>query len=574
MFAKLDSNKIYNLTLSWILVSSLFLANKHLDLINMKSIHYLAIIIFVVAVILIWLLINRLKDQKVVKLAMVLFSTLYFTAAAVLNREQLFAVGLCTVLGIIILSTDVNDIRPRIGNKLFRRSIIVVSFLFVVLIGGNCCLIYINHWTACYDFGIFSQMFHYMKETGIPFTTCERDELMSHFSVHMSPIYYLILPFYYLFPSPVTLELMQSIIVMSGIIPLLLIMKKHSLGKGAMIFFSLIYLFFPGFVGGCFYHLHENCFLAPLVLWFIYFSEKELWYGQAVFSALLLSVKEDAAVYVAVIALYFLFTRKNYKCNLCLLISSILYFVGVTRYLSIYGDGVMMYRYNNYLQDGEGTLAIISTALSDPAYVISQISMADKLKFMFLTLMPMGFLPIITKDYRRSILMIPWILINLMPNYHYQYNMRYQYCFGTCSILIYLALLNYADLKEKYREKMLLYGVCCTIVICTSINYDHLCYIDFFNRSEEKRAKINYAVSLVPEDASVTATTFLVADFYDYEIVYELERTENKTEYYILDLRQDSDKYNPLDFMNDEYETLYYEPDVVAVFRNIEETEE
>lgn len=570
MFTKLDSNKAYNLALSWILVSAIYFANKQMDLVNLQSVRYLAIIIFVIAVFSIWLLINRMKDQRVVQLAMIVFSTLYFTAAAVINREQFFAVGLCIVLGIIILSTDIKGIRPRIGNKSFRRSILFLSLLFVVLVGGNCCLIYINHWTACYDFGIFSQMFHYMKEIGIPFTTCERDELMSHFSVHMSPIYYLILPFYYLFPSPITLELMQSLIVMSGLIPLVLIMRKHSLNRGSMIFFSLIYLFFPGFVGGCFYHLHENCFLAPLALWLIYFCEKELWYGQALFSILLLAVKEDAAVYVAVIALYFLFTCKNYKCNLCIVIVSIAYFVGITRYLSTYGDGVMMYRYDNYLQDGEGALAILSTAISDPVYVISQISVADKLKFMFLTLMPMGFLPIITKDYKRAILMLPWILINLMPNYHYQYDMRYQYCFGTCAILIYLSVLNYADLKEKHRDKLLLYGACCTIVICSSINYDHLGYIDFFNRSAEKRAKINYAVSLVPEEASVTATTFFVTDFSNHDVVYELERTENETEYYIVDLRQDNDKYSVDDYLNDDYETLYYEPDVVAVFKRLD----
>lgn len=157
-----------------------------------------------------------------------------------------------------------------------------------------------------------------------------------------------------------------------------------------------------------------------------------------------------------------------------------------------------------------------------------------------------------------------------MPNYRYQYDMRYQYCFGTCAILIYLALINYADLKEKYRDKMLLYGVCCTIVICTSINYDHLGYIDFFNRSAEKRAKINYAVSLVPEDTSVTATAFFVADFSNHDVVYELERTENKTEYYVIDLRQDNDKHSVDDYLTDDYETLYYEPDVVAVFRRLD----
>lgn len=41
-------------------------------------------------------------------------------------------------------------------------------------------------------------------------TTCERDRVLSHFAVHVSPIYYLFLPFYALFPSPVTLEVLQA----------------------------------------------------------------------------------------------------------------------------------------------------------------------------------------------------------------------------------------------------------------------------------------------------------------------------------------------------------------------------
>ena len=55
-----------------------------------------------------------------------------------------------------------------------------------------------------FDFGIFSQMFYNMKETGLPMTTVERDGMLSHFAVHVSPIYYLMLPFYWLFPSPAT----------------------------------------------------------------------------------------------------------------------------------------------------------------------------------------------------------------------------------------------------------------------------------------------------------------------------------------------------------------------------------
>lgn len=47
-------------------------------------------------------------------------------------------------------------------------------------------------------------------------TTCERDRVLSHFAVHVSPIYYLFLPFYALFPLPVTLEVLQALLLASG----------------------------------------------------------------------------------------------------------------------------------------------------------------------------------------------------------------------------------------------------------------------------------------------------------------------------------------------------------------------
>ena len=67
-----------------------------------------------------------------------------------------------------------------------------------------------------YDFGIFAQMFHSMKTTGLPMTTVERDGLLSHFRVHMSPIYYLMLPVYCLVPRPETLQVLQAAVMASA----------------------------------------------------------------------------------------------------------------------------------------------------------------------------------------------------------------------------------------------------------------------------------------------------------------------------------------------------------------------
>ena len=88
--------------------------------------------------------------------------------------------------------------------------------------------IFVSFWTVyrvltyrapTFDFGIFSQMFHQMRTTGLPVTTVERDGPLSHFAVHVSPIYYLLLPFYCIYPKPVTLQVLQAAVLASAVIP-------------------------------------------------------------------------------------------------------------------------------------------------------------------------------------------------------------------------------------------------------------------------------------------------------------------------------------------------------------------
>ena len=82
------------------------------------------------------------------------------------------------------------------SNKMYfpkpskKATVIVCTLLgsfLALFIGGLTIIKFLNHRTPNFDFGIFSQMFHYMKNTLVPYTTCERDMLLSHFSVHFRP---------------------------------------------------------------------------------------------------------------------------------------------------------------------------------------------------------------------------------------------------------------------------------------------------------------------------------------------------------------------------------------------------
>ena len=142
--------------------------------------------------------------------------------------------------------------------------------------------LFVSIWTVCrvrsfstptYDFGLFAQMFYNMKEWGLPMTTLERDGLLSHFHVHVSPIYYLMLPLYCLVPVPETLQVLQAAVLALAVIPM------WKLGKGLpdwqRMLLCGILLLYPALSGGTGYDLHENCFLTPLILWLFYCLEEK-----------------------------------------------------------------------------------------------------------------------------------------------------------------------------------------------------------------------------------------------------------------------------------------------------------
>ena len=104
--------------------------------------------------------------------------------------------------------------------------------------------------TPTFDFGIFCQMFYNMRKSGLPMTTVERDGLLSHFAVHVSPIYYLLLPFYALFPAPATLQVLQAAVITSAVIPLWKIGKHHGLTGPQRTLVCAMLLLYPAFSGG------------------------------------------------------------------------------------------------------------------------------------------------------------------------------------------------------------------------------------------------------------------------------------------------------------------------------------
>lgn len=532
----------------------------------------------------------QLKDlQSLTGLAqMSLFRILLLTAAfliffLILNRPQwerwliptvfaaLSAVSLCCVFSfeyliaclLILLcltvyailgwnNSSMTTVTQKESSACVWLTVILAAAFFVLVSIWTVCRVY-SFSTPTYDFGIFSQMFYNMKQTGLPFTTVERDGLLSHFHVHMSPVYYLLLPLYYIAPTPATLQVLQAAVLSSAVIPLWLIGKHHGLSPIVRLLLSALLLFYPAYSGGTSYDIHENAFLTPLIFWLFFSLDKKNFSLLVFFSILLLSVKEDAAVYAAVIAIYYLLNgllrndRWERTAGIFLLLFSILWFLAVTTFLSNVGDGVMTYRYSNFIYDDSNSLiTVLKSVIMCPMKVVFECVDPDKLSFIGITLLPIAALPFFTRRYERYILLIPYVLINLMSDYQYQHNIFFQYTFGSIGCLFYMTAVNLADLNFDFKRTVALAVALSLSVFCfvgtvlpKAVYYPKKCIAN-----AETLSEIRQTLSKIPDGADVSATTFYTTFLSQRSVLYDIQYASTdhllSTQYVVLAYNSES----------------------------------
>lgn len=528
----------------------------------------------------------RLRTEKFERWAMPVMFAVY--AGAVL-RSSLAAVhssfswgmcGGCVVIESILLvyaifgwdgraesiyAEETDNIHP-VGKEMVRKtyisglkmkSIVCAIPLTLTILLSVAFFLFVTAWTVgrvysfstpTYDFGIFSQMFYYMKKCGLPFTTLERDGLLSHFAVHVSPIFYLLLPVYALFPYPATLQVCQAAVLTSAVIPLWKLGKRHGLPELQRLFVCALLLLYPAFSGGTSYDIHENCFLTPLILWLFYGIDAEKPAVIAVSALLTLMVKEDAAVYVAVIGLWLmvrsLLQRENtaertpfgkrksgLPTGILLLTVSLLWFFLTTSYLANYGDGVMTYRYDNLIYDGSKSLiTVIKAILLCPMKALYECVDSEKLSFIALTMLPLLGLPLLTRRYERYLLLIPYILVNLLSDYKYQHDIFFQYTFGSTAFLLYLAVVNAADWKRNWLRNLALAAAAAVSVwyFADNVVPKGVSYPRKAMERYEEYEDIRQMLDAIPEDASVAASTVYTTRLSGREILYDVKHASKE----------------------------------------------
>ena len=472
------------------------------------------------------------------------FGSAAFVLSAVFNPMPAYLVGVACVVAIFWFyarkgwdGSEPLPLPAEPAKHNWKRDTAIaaaLSFLFLSIWGLA------RIWSLVsptYDFGIFAQMFERMRQTGLPVTTLERDGLLSHFAVHVSPAYYLLLPFYLIYPHPETLNVLQAALIVLSVIPLWLLAAHFGYAPKYRFLLCVIFLLFPFLLGGNNYDLHENAFLTVFLLCLFCAGERGSVPLSLLFAMLTLSVKEDAAVYVAVYGLYLIAHallhpeqgRKRLLIGLCIAVIAVGWFLGVTSMLRNRGDGVMTNRYENMMFNGKDSLVyVIICVLISPMKAIYECLDVEKLEMFFHALPMLLMIPALTRKYERFLLLIPLFLLNLLSDYPYQHSIYFQYSFGSSAFLILLYVMNLRDLLPRLRPAaqkwpLLANLAICAVSFCICIAPKCTAVAARAIRYQAEISIIREKLSQVPKDTVVTSSQSLTVPMYDYPVIYDWE---------------------------------------------------
>jgi uncharacterized membrane protein len=254
------------------------------------------------------------------------------------------------------------------------------------------------------DLGIFNQTFF---NTWHGRWFAETITLNNYLADHFSPALILLLPFYAIKPSAVTLLIIQVIITALCAWPIYLIAKKYS---GNVIFAytaAFLWLVNPFVHRQVLFEFHMLHLMVFLFFWTFYFYQQKKIRWFVLFFILTLLTREDAAFLFLGLALFSSLEKRSLKFSISIFVSSLIYFFAAIYIISLVSpaSSFKFLVYYNWL-GGDSLLGIIFNWLKHPLAVLGHIFTINNVVLIFYYFLPFLFIPFLAKKY---------LLLSLFP---------------------------------------------------------------------------------------------------------------------------------------------------------------
>jgi len=467
------------------------------------------------------------------------------------------------------------------SKRLPLLCVVVASFAYAGLTGYLTILDHHRFGCGAFDMGIFDNlMFNALRgdffQSSVMYGAGPGNSIAGHSEFAMV----LFAPLYALYPSSEGLLAIQALTLGLAAVPLYLFAARHLRPWSALII-SIGYLLYAPLHGAQYYDFHW----LPMALPFFFL----LFYGLSakkkriiVPAALMLFLlREDLAPGLILVGLFLLFTGARPKFGAALTASSAAWFALVKFVIMpAFGTWFFAELYSKLMVPGEpGYGSVLKTLLSNPVFAIRHMLTTPKFIYILHILVPLAFLPV-----RRGaflLLAVPGIFFTVLTNWSAAFSIRFHYSthftpYLFAALVLFLSLLNREAANEsgdgseqsnadpsdaakqaQKRRSLLpralapraaagLVAFSFTLLIHSTV-FGLILHPDTFiggiqpvaySMTEAEKARLaglKSLAKLIPDDASVTATDFIVPHISNRADIYAIGQRRDVGEYLFLD---------------------------------------
>ena len=388
--------------------------------------------------------------------------------------------------------------------------------------------------TYAWDLGIFDQSFWTTVNLGMVFVnTCERHlvESGSFFGIHFSPILFLLVPFYYLHQSPVTLLVLQSLIIGLSAYPIFLI-AREKLTEETAATLAIIYLLSPALHGVNAYDFHVLSLLPLIFNYLLLYTLRWDTKRMIAASILALSVQEQVVVvmlsYVTFLVVHRTIQgvrwrepgaiRGEITPILALLAVTVLWWALSASVLHHFNPDVPKHLkagQNLALLEVDSPAEVPLRVFTDPGKAFRAVShdWFDKNVYMLSLFTPSLFLGFLSPA--TLIPTAPWFAVSILSNYPPYYRLGFQYP-ALVIPFIYVSLIRgMKSLNVPGKNSVSLRAVLTGLIVINAASCVALSplspFTDGFNLSpayikpsaSQRNHRLTEILALIPPDASV-----------------------------------------------------------------------
>ena len=405
----------------------------------------------------------------------------------------------------------------------------VVTLAWVTLFGGLAVQSHHNFGTWSYDMGIYDQGLWLVAQGGSTFMTVRGLDFWGH---HLNVIAFAFAPFYWLGAGPSFLYAVQAAFVGLGAVPTYLIARDRFHRPWIGLLFACVYLMYAPvqWISWAMFH-PEALVISPMLFawWFSTHSRWGWFFGMVL---LVLSVREEAALAVAMMGLVLLvylrgspgYARARLMALATVVLGLAWYAIAVAVILPHFNHGgspfYVEYFYGSY---GKSLPEVVWAILRHPDRVVNDAVQPDRLRFYRDLTLPWGGLPLAGP--LMLLMALPQMLASVIGASPYARMIRYQYTAVMIAPIVIAAIEGGWRLWRFQPVRRLLPAWMILCAYVTNVAWSPSPIGNFYGstwaRPSPRVDTMRAALSHVPPDAAVSATYSLLPHLSHRRQIYD-----------------------------------------------------